>query len=60
MHKKHKGKNITVSTNHTQVTQKGTLHVSDVVKRLYDTETCLPVFHSPQNIEYCQISFTVQ
>lgn len=55
-----KGKNITVSTNHTQVTQNGALHISDVVKRLNDRETCLPAFHSPQNIEYCRITFTVQ
>lgn len=32
MHKGSKGKNITVSTNHAQVIQNGTLHITDAVR----------------------------
>lgn len=45
MRKGSKGKNITVSTNYTQLSQNGTPHITDAVGD-YDTETCLPFFSS--------------
>lgn len=60
MHKENKGKKkITESTNHTQVIQNSTYHITDAA-RYYMTQKPLTFFHPPQNTEHYQKTFTVQ